>query len=80
MPTVTGYILLGLAFGVSLLKIIPKDLNLKLTWLIEFALLLVAFNVGMELRIDTFRRLGSCLLYTSPSPRDRQKSRMPSSA
>ena len=25
-------------------------------------------------------RIGSCLLYTSPSPRDRQKSRMPSSA
>ena len=25
-------------------------------------------------------RAGSCLLYTSPSPRDRQKSRMPSSA
>ena len=31
----------------------------------------------------TFHRLrlyASCLLYTSPSPRDRQKSRMPSSA
>ena len=27
-----------------------------------------------------FRSKGSCLLYTSPSPRDRQKSRMPSSA
>ena len=26
------------------------------------------------------RVYGSCLLYTSPSPRDRQKSRMPSSA
>ena len=26
------------------------------------------------------RRYLSCLLYTSPSPRDRQKSRMPSSA
>ena len=24
--------------------------------------------------------VGDCLLYTSPSPRDRQKSRMPSSA
>ena len=24
--------------------------------------------------------MGHCLLYTSPSPRDRQKSRMPSSA
>ena len=27
-----------------------------------------------------FRMYNSCLLYTSPSPRDRQKSRMPSSA
>ena len=26
------------------------------------------------------RKLMTCLLYTSPSPRDRQKSRMPSSA
>ena len=34
--------------------------------------------------IDSFARAGAsfitCLLYTSPSPRDRQKSRMPSSA
>ena len=29
--------------------------------------------------LDAYPRL-SCLLYTSPSPRDRQKSRMPSSA
>ena len=28
----------------------------------------------------TFAPAGTCLLYTSPSPRDRQKSRMPSSA
>ena len=28
----------------------------------------------------SFAPLVSCLLYTSPSPRDRQKSRMPSSA
>src|SRR5678810_968403 len=31
-------------------------------------------------RIQEVRNLRSCLLYTSPSPRDRQKSRMPSSA
>ena len=30
--------------------------------------------------VDRFNRVYSCLLYTSPSPRDRQKSRMPSSA
>ena len=29
---------------------------------------------------DKYTRLLTCLLYTSPSPRDRQKSRMPSSA
>ena len=29
---------------------------------------------------DASGRFGICLLYTSPSPRDRQKSRMPSSA
>ena len=29
---------------------------------------------------ETGQEYGSCLLYTSPSPRDRQKSRMPSSA
>ena len=30
--------------------------------------------------IPIFAYIFSCLLYTSPSPRDRQKSRMPSSA
>ena len=29
---------------------------------------------------EASEHLGTCLLYTSPSPRDRQKSRMPSSA
>ena len=29
---------------------------------------------------DTQKDFHTCLLYTSPSPRDRQKSRMPSSA
>ena len=28
----------------------------------------------------SYAKYGNCLLYTSPSPRDRQKSRMPSSA
>ena len=43
-------------------------------------------DVGMIRRMIRFvkqcygDRIGSCLLYTSPSPRDRQKSRMPSSA
>ena len=33
-----------------------------------------------ELPIEAQQKVNTCLLYTSPSPRDRQKSRMPSSA
>ena len=35
---------------------------------------------GKEARVLTDAEIITCLLYTSPSPRDRQKSRMPSSA
>ena len=35
------------------------------------------FELSVTTTVDDF---GGCLLYTSPSPRDRQKSRMPSSA
>ena len=37
-------------------------------------------QVGLALVNRTTRLVELCLLYTSPSPRDRQKSRMPSSA
>ena len=38
-------------------------------------------NFGLKLTYIGIRTLtNTCLLYTSPSPRDRQKSRMPSSA
>ena len=33
-----------------------------------------------DYQFGCYRRLQSCLLYTSPSPRDRKPSRMPSSA
>ena len=37
-------------------------------------------DIGEYLQIRRPKRSQTCLLYTSPSPRDRQKSRMPSSA
>ena len=39
-----------------------------------------AAKVGLELFSAAGTDAIGCLLYTSPSPRDRQKSRMPSSA
>ena len=41
----------------------------------------IEFGFGILDDVDVqIDQLGACLLYTSPSPRDRQKSRMPSSA
>ena len=37
-------------------------------------------NIIFRKKIDRLELVYNCLLYTSPSPRDRQKSRMPSSA
>ena len=37
-------------------------------------------NEHTERLFSAAEKIGICLLYTSPSPRDRQKSRMPSSA
>ena len=39
-----------------------------------------AFDTDVSMDSTLAFELFSCLLYTSPSPRDRQKSRMPSSA
>ena len=40
----------------------------------------VVDHFGVKMTVDENGKPNSCLLYTSPSPRDRQKSRMPSSA
>ena len=43
-------------------------------------ILMCGTGVGFSVERDYVNQLPVCLLYTSPSPRDRQKSRMPSSA
>ena len=37
-------------------------------------------NLPPRMRDASWKRINGCLLYTSPSPRDRTRSRMPSSA
>ena len=48
----------------------------RLTYLQDMSDVIVLNNLAA----DTEYEYQACLLYTSPSPRDRQKSRMPSSA
>ena len=62
----------------------PEFLNLQVSKFIEnlecdFQIIAIDDSNDPVLG-DKFRRLCDCLLYTSPSPRDRTRSRMPSSA
>ena len=58
-----------------------KNFKIALSGLTALVGLLIAF-LFQQFRNKLTKRIRTmpCLLYTSPSPRDRQKSRMPSSA
>ena len=60
--------------GKSLTEIRQMTMTEILGWSAYFQVL----NEDQEKEMQKIRR--SCLLYTSPSPRDRTRSRMPSSA
>ena len=61
--------------------LLTKDDEVRLAQAIEKgAEARVSLESADELTAAKRREFNSCLLYTSPSPRDRQKSRMPSSA
>ena len=54
-----------------------KTINQKAWYFVIPVFVLVAFNAAIPLMTVVNY---SCLLYTSPSPRDKRQSRMPSSA
>ena len=48
--------------------------------LLGFLLALLLGAVSLSIQVDVGIGFSGCLLYTSPSPRDKRQSRMPSSA
>ena len=61
-------------------EFILTDADLDVTGGIPTGNLVVSYHYLLEDAINNVLPLASCLLYTSPSPRDRTRSRMPSSA
>ena len=55
-----------------------KELGLTVTN--QFPVISESNSVSIDDALACYRRLKGCLLYTSPSPRDMRRSRMPSSA
>ena len=65
-------------------SVAPKCSRIKMEWLMNKVMQLSygeqCICMSCNMWVDSFSYLISCLLYTSPSPRDAALSRMPSSA
>ena len=66
--------------GISSLVLDQFEASLTPYILEEREMRVTQMDIFSRLMRDRILWLSGCLLYTSPSPRDRQKSRMPSSA
>ena len=75
LPPMLGYLAVGILIGPHALGLAEQSEATH--GLAEFGVVFLMFSIGLEFSLP---KLMACLLYTSPSPRDRQKSRMPSSA
>ena len=71
-----AYAACALSFALAMMFLIKDNVKTE-TFLAVTSGMSVAVYIGILTR---FERWGGCLLYTSPSPRDRSVSRMPSSA
>jgi len=59
LPGVVGYLIAGLVFGPSVLGVFSPDMLNQLSVFTGFALSLVAFIIGSEMKISTLREMGS---------------------
>jgi Kef-type K+ transport system membrane component KefB len=62
LPIVTGYVLIGVVLGISLLNILPDQALHDLDLVNDLALGLIAFTIGSELRRSVFKELGRSIL------------------
>ncbi len=63
IPQVVGYIVIGIILGQSGLNIVNKDVIASLSPINYFALGLIAFMVGGELKAEILRRYGKQFIY-----------------
>lgn len=58
LPSVTGYIIIGVIIGPSVLNIVSAEFSQHLTIINEIALALIAFSIGSEFNIKHLETLG----------------------
>ena len=65
LPTVSGYILIGLLLGPSALNLITGEVYTNLGFINELALGMLAISVGTELHYTMFKKFGKNLITIS---------------
>lgn len=58
MPAVAGYIIAGLLIGVSGFRVLDVVSLDKLSFISDFALCIIAFNIGSELEVNILKKMG----------------------
>jgi len=61
IPSVAGYIIAGLVLGVSGFKLVNPEMLDKLSFISDFALGIIAFNIGSELELSVIKKLGKSI-------------------
>ena len=62
IPQIVGFIVTGVAFGPSLLNIVPPELSSELLFISQLALGLIGFDIGSHLKLDEIRKMGRSIL------------------
>jgi Kef-type K+ transport system membrane component KefB len=62
MPIVTGYVLVGIFLGISLIGVFHAEILDRMDIINDFALGIIGFTIGAELRREVFQKLGKSIL------------------
>jgi len=62
IPIVTGYVLVGVVLGISVLKVFHLEILDSMTMVNDFALGVIGFTIGAELRKEVFAKLGRSIV------------------
>jgi Kef-type K+ transport system membrane component KefB len=62
LPSLVGYMIVGVMFGPSVLHLFDDSSMERLTFITEIALGFVAFSIGSELNLSSLRRLGTGII------------------
>ncbi len=61
IPEVTGFVLLGVILGVSVVNLLTPEILHKFSPISTIALGMIAFTIGIELKVDVIKKLGKSI-------------------